>query len=342
MSTELSCTAIRLADGRELVYYDAAPGAERGAIDARDLDPVAVRAEVRRDPLLDEPVMLASHRQGRTHLPPSDACPLCPSRPGHATEIPAADYEVVVFENRFPSLAAPGRCEVVCFTSDHGASFADLTVERARLVIDTWADRTAALSARPGVEQVFVFENRGEAIGVTLHHPHGQVYAYPFLPPRTARMLEVARRYHAATGGTLAAEVLATERSGPRVVVAGDAWTAYVPHAARWPVEVHLAPHRAVPDLANLDDAERDELARLYLDLLGRLDRIHGMPIPYVAAWHQAPVHSGRELLRLHLQLVSIQRAADRLKYFAGSEAAMGAFINDLVPEDTARRLRDA
>lgn len=335
-------TEIKLSDGRQLIYFDQRPGIDRSMPDPRLLAPATTRSEVRIDPLLDEPVVLASHRQDRTHLPPAGECPLCPSRPGHATEIPASDYDVVVFENRYPGLTDPGRSEVVCFTADHHATFARLSHRRARLVIDAWADRTRALSNRPGVEQVFPFENRGEAIGVTLHHPHGQIYAYPFVTPRTRRMVDVAGAHRERTGGDLFAEVLAAERAGPRVVSSGATWSAFVPRAARWPIEIHLYPHRSVPDLAALDDGERNELASAYLDLLGRFERFHGKPMPYIAAWHQAPIHAGRDLVRLHLQLFSIQRAPDRTKYLAGSESAMGTFINDLLPEEVAERLRNA
>ncbi|MFI0454132.1 galactose-1-phosphate uridylyltransferase [Actinomadura sp. 6N118] len=335
-------TVTRLADGRELIYFDRRDDADRSAIDERPLPERATASELRHDPLLDEWVAIAAHRQTRTFLPSTDDCPLCPSTPGRPTEIPAPDYEVVVFENRFPSYgdgASGGRCEVVCFTSEHGRSFAELPPEQVQTVIEAWADRTAELSTYPGVEQVFCFENRGEAIGVTLHHPHGQIYGYPFVPPRTRRMLDVARRHP----GDLFAEVLSAEREeGVRVVAANDLWTAFVPKAARWPYEVHVYPHRRVPDLPALDSAEREALGALYLDLLGRLDRLFGMPLPYVSAWHQAPVRTDRDLAWLHLELFSIQRAPGKLKYLAGSESAMGAFVNDVSPEDAARRLREA
>lgn len=336
----------RLADGREIVYYDAQPGADRGVPDRRTLPPrppAVSLSEIRHDPLLDEPVTVAAHRQARTFLPAAGGCPLCPSRPGRLTEIPAADYDVVVLENRFPSFAGEhGRCEVVCFTSDHDGSFGRLTPARARLVIEVWADRSAELSATAGVEQVFCFENRGEAIGVTLHHPHGQIYGYPFVPPRIVRLLEVARRHRERTGRDLFADVLAAERRGPRVVVESRWWTAYVPVAARWPVEVHVTPHRAVADLPALHPDERADLADVYLDVLRRLDALYGTPLPYVAGWYQAPVRAaGRELVRLHLQVFSPQRTATKLKYLAGSEAGMGAFLNDVAPEDVAARLRD-
>jgi UDPglucose--hexose-1-phosphate uridylyltransferase len=233
---------------------------------------------------------------------------------------------------------------VVCFTSDPTGSFATLSPRRARTVIEAWADRTAALSALPGVRQVVPFENRGEEIGVTLTHPHGQIYAYPYLPGRTQQLIGQARAHREATGRSLLADVLTEEQTaGERMVLRGEHWSAYVPVAARWPVEVHLAPHRDVADLAELSDAERSELAGAYLELLRRVDRFFpGVArTPYIAAWHQAPVGQDRELGRLHLQLFSLRRAPGRMKYLAGSESGFGAWILDTTPEQIARRLRE-
>jgi UDPglucose--hexose-1-phosphate uridylyltransferase len=230
---------------------------------------------------------------------------------------------------------------VVCFTSDHNQSFTDLSQGQARLVVEAWADRTAELSARPDVEHVFPFENRGEEIGVTLSHPHGQIYAYPFLPPRMKTLLARAREHKAVAGSNLFADVLAAERkSGARVIGANGNWTAFVPEAARWPVEVHLYPHRQVADIAALSVEERNDFAELYLDVLGRLDGLYGTPQPYIAGWHPAPVRIDRDLGYLHLEVLSIRRAADKIKYLAGSESAMGAFISDTRPEDVAETLR--
>jgi UDPglucose--hexose-1-phosphate uridylyltransferase len=355
-------TSAYLADGREIIYFDRDGGPVRDAVDLRPLKPTESAAEVRWDVLLGEPVAIASHRQDRTYLPPADECPLCPSRGGRHTEIPSPDYDVVVFENRFPAFTerAPGgrgRCEVVCFTSDHDRSFRELTPERVRTVLDVWADRTEALSRLDGVRWVYPFENRGAEIGVTLAHPHGQIYAYPYLPPTPARMLEQARRHHESTGANLFAEVLCAERAGPRVIASGEHWTAFVPVAARWPVEVHLYPHRRVPDIPALTADERDDFARVYLDVLARFDALYAVAMPYVAAWHQAPVastdgidpHGGtdrhgtdRDLAYLHLRLCSIRRAPGKLKYLAGSELGAGAFLNDVAPEAIAERLRGA
>ncbi|MEU6865124.1 galactose-1-phosphate uridylyltransferase [Streptomyces sp. NPDC046876] len=343
-------TSTRLADGREILYYDTDDGAARAVhLDTRPLDAPAAGSEVRRDPLLGDFVVIASHRQGRTHLPPADDCPLCPSTEGRASEIPAPDYEVAVFENRFPSLAGDtGRCEVICFTPDHRTSFAELDEERAALVLAAWTDRTAELSAREGVRQVYCFENRGAEIGVTLGHPHGQIYAFPFITPRTTRMLATVAAHRARTGGNLFEEVLAAERAEPaegtRVVLAGEHWTAFVPYAARWPYEVHLYPNRRTADLTTLDDAARAEFPRVYLELLRRFDRLFDRPepTPYVSAWHQAPVAGeGRADFALHLELFTVRRTADKLKYLAGTESGMEAYMNDVRPEDAAARLRE-
>lgn len=367
----------RLYDGREIIYYDDSPpyvdgSATRELVDSRPPAPAARAGQMRYDPLSGSWVAIAAHRMGRAFMPPLDECPLCPTGRGtEPSEIPADDYDVVVFENKspsfsprvegspgdvtlldgeqlWPSMPAFGRCEVLCFTSDHGSTFADLSEQRARTVVETWVDRTRELSAISGVEQVFCFENRGREIGVTLTHPHGQVYAYPWVTPRTRRILTLAQQHQARTGGSLLRDVLLAERrSGVRVVATTEHWTAYVPAAARWPVEVHLAPHRDVPDLPALDGAERDDLARVYLDLLRRLDRFYPSPdgepvrLPYIAGWHQAPVREGRDLARLHLQITSVLRAPGKLKYLAGSESGMGAWVNDATPEQIAARLRE-
>jgi UDPglucose--hexose-1-phosphate uridylyltransferase len=353
-----------LADGRELIYFDdpSSTLAPDRAADERELAPRPGTASMRQDPLTGEWVSIAAARQNRVFLPPAHLDPLAPTTADNPSEIPS-NYDVAVFENKSPSFGplltdaeAPadlddlstiglgrvrtsvGRCEVVAFSPQHEGSFASLSTVRARTVIEAWAERTHALSQLPGIQQVFPFENRGEAIGVTLHHPHGQIYSYPYVTPRTQRVIESVERY----GPTLFADILESERAGDRVILSGEHWTAFVPFAARWPLEVHMLPHRHVADFAATTLAERDELAVLYRQLLRGIDEIYDTPTPYIAAWHQAPVALHRDDIRLMLQVTSPRRATDKLKFLAGSEAAMGAWIGDVAPEQAAATIRDA
>jgi UDPglucose--hexose-1-phosphate uridylyltransferase len=337
----LEQTSTRLADGRELIYFDESPR-DRSAIDGRNLQSLEQLSELRYDCARNEWVVIASHRQGRTFLPPEGDCPLCPSTAAHATEIPAREYDVVVFENRFPSLAAGhGRCEVVCFTPQHEQAFAQLAPQRVATILEVWSERARALMALPEVEYVFVFENRGKEIGVTLSHPHGQIYAYPFVPPRVLETVEAARKHHQETGRCLFCDLLSEEEAGPRVIAQSSRWLAFVPYAARWPFEIRLQPRRHVADLAALDEDERREFPAIYLEILRRLDAVFGVAMPYIASWEQAPVTVGRELMHLSLTVFSTRRGPDKLKYLAGSESAAGVFVNDIVPERAAEMLRE-
>ncbi|MEO6500734.1 MAG: galactose-1-phosphate uridylyltransferase [Jatrophihabitantaceae bacterium] len=349
-----------LADGRDLFYYDLKPGTDRSAPDTRELPETATSSQIRWDPLFSEWVVIAGHRQSRTYKPPASLCPLCPSAEGKATEIPAEDYDVAVFENRFPSLAVEaadavgvvadfpfqsgpgaGRCEVVCFTSDHNTSFAQLSPQHARTVIDALADRTAELSRLSEVEYVFCFENRGEEIGVTLSHPHGQIYGYPFVPPRMLRAAQTAASYSDEHGQCLRCELLRREvTSGERVISRSEHWTALVPFAARWPYEARLIANRHVASLPELTEDERDDLASSYLDLLRRFDRLFDTPTPYIAGWHQAPVRQFTDSWHLGAEVFTIRRAAGKLKYLAGSESGAAVWVNDITPESAAAQLR--
>ena len=345
-----------LADGRELLFFSLPGHVPAPVPDRRPLPPFEPgQSQLRFDRATGRWVVIAARRQDRTYKPPIDQCPLCPGPGGLSSEVPAPDYDVVVFENRFPSLsgaglsaAAPsgfvplpgvGRCEVICFSSDHNGSFAELPPAHARLVVDAWRDRTGALLDVPGVQQVFCFENRGEEIGVTLAHPHGQIYGYSFLTPRTAAMMEQAAKHK---GGNLFADLLAAEiADGSRIVARTELFTAFVPFAARWPVEVHIYPNRFVHNLVDLSEAELDDFARIYVDILQRFDRMYSEPLPYISALHQ---YSDTPALRdgyFHVELMSIRRSATALKYLAASESAMDAFITDVVPEAVASRLRD-
>ena len=352
-----------LADGRSLYYFDDADTSLTGerAVDSRELDARPDTATMRQDVLTGEWISIAAARQNRVFLPSADADPLAPQTATNPSEIPST-YDVAVFENKSPSFGpslvdadAPlslddlaeigigrtrtsvGRCEVVCFSPEHNGSLGEMGTSRMRTVIEAWADRTADLSAMSGIQQVFPFENRGQDIGVTLHHPHGQIYAYPFITPRTHKLLASV-----AAMPDLFDRILELERAGNRLIYSGEHWTAFVPFAARWPIEIHLVPNRHVADISETNEGERTELALVYPRLLRTLDLLYSTPTPYIAAWHQAPVNVGRDTIRLTMQITSPRRAESKLKYLAGSESAMGAFIGDVVPETQAAFIREA
>ena len=353
-----------LADGRKELFF-ALPGHHLQPVP--DRRPLPARSnqqsQLRFDNQTGQWVIIAALRQDRTYMPPADQCPLCPGPTGLTSEIPAPDYDVVVFENRFPSLSGAGvepfalpdpyadgftaasgqgRCEVICFSSDHTTSFAQLPPAQARLVAEAWRHRTAEMMRRSGIAQVFCFENRGEEIGVTLTHPHGQIYGYPYVTPRSAIMLREARAYRARHGANLFSAILDRELADDaRIVARTDLFTAFVPFAARWPVEVHVYPNRFARNLLDLDDAEIDGFVEIYLDVLGRFDRLYPTALPYISALHQFRDDDEQAEGYFHVELMSVRRSATKLKFLAGSESAMDAFISDVTPESVAERLRE-
>ena len=352
----------RLSDGREIFYFDdqATELSQQRKPDRRQPAERPPVAQMRLDSMTGDWISIASNRNSRAFLPPAHMCPLCPTTDENLSEIPD-NFDVAVFENKSPAFGPTlsvkddriisqqenlalgstsdsiGRCEVVVFSPQHLGSLSQLAVERVRTVIEAWCCRTEALQNLPGVRQVFPFENRGEEIGVTLHHPHGQIYAYPYVTPRTKKLLQSLEVY----GPNLFEDTLAFERDSERAIISGEHFTAYVPFAARWPIEIHLLPHRHLNHLNQLDASERDELAVIYSSLLKAIDNLYESPTPYISAWHQAPLAEGGENVRLQLQVTSPRRAADKLKFLAGSESAMGAFIGDATPEAVAARLRE-
>jgi UDPglucose--hexose-1-phosphate uridylyltransferase len=292
------------------------------------------------NPLRREWVLVAASRQARTFLPERSQCPLCPSRPGQSTEIPASQFEAAVFENRFPAMVparpAGGRCEVVVYTDEHDGSFATLPEPRLARLAAVWTDRYRALSEMRGVKDVFIFENRGEQVGVTLHHPHGQIYAYPFRPPVAAG--ELRRR----TAGCLQCQLVRDELEGRRRVLIDERGiAAYVPGYARWPFEVHVSTRAHRASLTDLQAPLRLSLLRTMQRIARAYDRLFDTPMPYMMAMHQAPGGAAVPAqAHLHVEFYPILRDRGKLKYLAGSESGAGVFINDTLAEESADRLR--
>lgn len=350
---------LRKPDGRHLTLYSRRPIPP--GITARSPRPDPVRADphLRWHPLRREWVDYAAFRQTRTFLPPPEYNPLkATDDPANPTELPAGDYDVAVFDNLFPALAlgaaepppsivpvqpARGHCEVVVFTQDAQASLANLETAHVALLMNVWGRRTEAIRARaPGIQYVLPFENRGAEVGVTLHHPHGQIYAYPHIPPIPQRMHDAEREYRATRGEPLLQSLIDAElRDGQRILHASDEAVAFVPAWARYPYEAWVAPRRQVPDFASLDERGRIALARALLTVLRKYDAMWKAPFPYIMVWYQAPCVDGYAgACHLHAELYPPYRMPGRLKYLAGTEIGAGLFANDALPEDKAAELR--
>jgi UDPglucose--hexose-1-phosphate uridylyltransferase len=318
-------------------------------------------SELRWNPLLGEWVATATHRQERTFLPPADFCPLCPTKEGgFPTEVPESTYDIVVFENRFPSLRpkpcpptvegtdlypvrpGKGRCEVVLYSPNHTTTLADEPVEQIYKLVQVWTDRFIELGALDDVSYVLEFENKGEAIGVTLHHPHGQIYAYPFIPPRIARELEQSRAHRSRTGRCLICDVVAQERGdGRRIIAENNSCIAVIPFFARWPYEVHIYSLRHLQALTDMEGGEQRDLASMLKMVLVAFDRLFNLSLPYMMVLHQRPVDGGAyDYYHFHIEFYPPLRTATKLKYLAGSETGAGMFINDTLAEEKALELR--
>ena len=345
-------------DGRGLTLYAERPLDAATTAPSPFATPLGAAAHLRWHPLRGEWVTYAAFRQDRTFLPPPEYNPLAPTRdPAAPTELPAGDWQVAVFDNRFPSLGgalqpppahivatapAQGACEVVVFTQDAQASLGALPLSRIELLLGVWGDRTTRLAARGDIAYVLPFENRGAEVGVTLHHPHGQIYAYPLVPPVPARMHEQASGHHANTGRTLLQDLIADELAdGARILYRGEHAVAFVPVCARYPYECWVATIEPVPCFAALGDAQRADLARALKTVLLKLDGLWQRPMPYLMAWYQAPTDGGEHpQWHLHAEIWPPYRSRERLKHLAGTEIGAGFFAMDALPEDKARELQ--
>ena len=357
--TSLHSLKLAKPDGRALTLYARHPLGAVSEVPSPFAQPLASAAHLRWHPLRGEWVTYASHRQDRTFQPPPEYDPLAstidPTRP---TELPAGDWQVAVFDNRFPALGGPGRewvpslhvptaparghCEVVVYTPEQGGSLGALSLDRLELLLSVWADRTRLLGERDDVHYVFPFENRGAEVGATLHHPHGQIYAYPVVPPVPARMQEQQLAHLAQTGRGLLQSMIDAECSeGTRLLYRGPHAVAFVPVCARYPYECWIAPTRAVPRFNDLEDAVRADVARALKTVLLKYDGLWQRPMPYLMAWYQAPTDGlAHPEAHLHAQLYPPFRTADRLKFLAGTELGAGFYAMDALPEDKARELQ--
>jgi len=286
-----------------------------------------VTSEIREDALTGATVAVAAARQGRPNLP-TETCPFCVG----GLESPE-QYDVRAFVNRWPTFP-DDRCEIVLYTPQHHATFWSLGVEGASKVVELWAQRSTALGARDDIAYVLVFENRGAAVGATIPHPHGQIYAYDRVPPTPLAELRRAE----ANGCPLCAE-----DPGARLVSEAGGWRAWVPWASKYPYGLVVAPIAHDPDLPSLPASSRRDLAAVLVDVLTRLDIMWEAAVPYMLWFHQRPFDGGSwPSAHVHIEIAVPERAPGVLRYVAAGELGSGLYVNPVEPEAAAAALRAA
>jgi len=342
------------ADGRDLLLYGYAPHQQTPL--PQDNGEVAKGGELRWHPLRREWNIYAPHRQNRTFKPSAADNPLAPSAlGGAATEIPFTDFELAVFENKFTSLHAEapspkdmpidvqmdvmgvesaravGRCDVIVYSPDPVGNLHSLGQDKRRLILAAWIDRYKTLFAA-GCEYVLPFENRGDAVGVTLSHPHGQIYAFPFVP-------HVQRNAAAAFDEGYNLEAALKKMKPDYQVAAAGGLTAFCPPYARFPFEVWIAPDERASGPWDFDETQLDGFAHLLGDITRRYDAYFQRPTDYMLSLHAAPRGEDGKF-HFTAQFYPLLRAPGRVKYLASVEQATGAFTVDVMPEMAAKTLR--
>ena len=349
---------LRKPDGRALTLYARTPMPLVPYAPSPFDAPLQGSPHLRWHPLRAEWVTYAAYRQDRTFLPPPEYNPFAVTTDAdHPTELPAGNWDIAVFDNRFPALdlradetphstvpcaPAKGKCEVVVFTQDSTTSLGALALSHLRLLIDVWAERTERLGALDEIHYVLPFENRGTEVGVTLHHPHGQIYAYPVIPPLPARQQEVTLAHHRMHGRSALQDVIQAEIADrARLLYLGEAAIAFVPPCARYPYEVWIAPVQRAATFADLTPSQRDDLARALKTVLLKYDALWSRPFPYLMVWYQAPTDGKpHPEWHLHAEFYPPYRTPEKLKYLAGTELGAGFYAMDALPEDKARELQ--
>ena len=309
--------------------------------------------ELRWNPTVREWVSTASHRQHRPQMP-TDWCPFCPGSglvPDH--------YDVLIYPNDFSAFTIPppepaiegddfyrveksaGKCDVVLYHPNHNTSLPQLPLTHIVKLVKLWRKRFVELKSMPGIRYVLIFENKGAVIGVTMPHPHGQIYAFPFIPPRVEREITAARAHYRKRGRCVFCDVLKKERrDGRRIVAENEVFTAFIPFFARWSYEVHIYSRRHLDALDEFRPAEEKALAEILKWVTQKFDNLFQFSFPYMMLLHQAPTKGKYPYFHFHLEFYPPHRSKDKLKYLASVETGGGSFLNDSLAEEKAAELR--
>jgi UDPglucose--hexose-1-phosphate uridylyltransferase len=314
-------------------------------------------AELRWNPLIKDWTMIASNRQDRPQMP-KDWCPFCPS----SGNVPI-NYEVYEYDNDFPALSknppepddvgnaffktkpSYGNCEVILYSPDHMATLPELPVKHIRKLVDLWTERFIELEKDEKVKYIFIFENRGAAVGVTMPHPHGQIYCYSVMPKKLQLELESSSEYYKENDKCLFCDMLEAEQNfKKRIIFENEHFTCFLPFFTDYPYGVYIFSKEHVGDLSQLGDAKKDSLASMLRETVGMLDSLFDYKFPYMMCMHNAPVNSGdtTDFFHFHIEFYPPMRSSEKQKFNASSETGAWAACNPTCPEEKAEELRAA
>ncbi|MBW7573059.1 galactose-1-phosphate uridylyltransferase [Caproiciproducens faecalis] len=313
-------------------------------------------AELRWHPLIKDWIMIASNRQNRPQMP-KDYCPFCPS----FGNVP--DYDVMKYDNDFPALSqnppepddvatdffkvrpSYGKCEVILYSPGHTVTLPELSDSHMKKLVDLWCERFDAMRADEKIKYVFPFENRGELVGVTMPHPHGQIYGYPFLPKKLELETSAAKEYYEERHECLFCDMLKNERKeNQRIIFSNEHFTVFLPFYSEYPYGVYIISNRHTEYMTNFTEEEKASLGLTIRDTVGMLDSLFGFRFPYMMCMHNAPVNMGdySKDFHFHIEFFPPMRSAEKQKFNASSETGAWASCNPTCPEETAQELREA
>lgn len=313
-------------------------------------------AELRYDPLTNDWIMIASHRQNRPQMP-KDWCPFCPG----SGKVPD-DFDVLEYDNDFPALSqnppvpddvaagpyktAPchGKCEVILYSKEHTVTLPELPLTHVRKLVDLWCERHNIISADEKIKYVFIFENRGEVVGVTMPHPHGQIYGYPFIPKKLELECASMKKHKEATGKCLICDMMETEISEKkRIIFENEDFVVFIPFFSAYPYGLYIVSKAHKQYITEFTEREKDNLAAAIKNAAGTLDSLFDYTFPYMMCMHQAPVNSGDVSdFHFHIEFYPPMRSRDKQKFNASSETGAWAHCNPTCPEEKAEELRAA
>ena len=316
-------------------------------------------AELRWNPLIKDWVMIASHRQNRPNMP-KDWCPFCP---GPDNDKVPKSFDVLKYDNDFPALSqnppspddvetrlyktkpAYGKCEVILYSPEHTVTLPELDVPHIRKLVDLWTERFTEVSKDENIKYVFIFENRGKEVGVSMPHPHGQIYGYSVVPKKIELELDACKEHRAETGGCLICDMVEDEvKAGSRIIFENDDFIVFLPFYCEYPYGIYISAKRHIQNLTQMTDAEKTSLAATLKEAAGTLDSLFDYPFPYMMCMYQNPVNTDDNIddYHFHIAFYPPMRSADKQKFNASSETGAWAHCNPTAPEEKAKELREA